>query len=123
MAVDSAISLVGGRTNWSLPKTLARFEGDPVGDRAMAAGGETWKLSARARPLGPSLPYRGGVALVQVWPDGSVRRATGRIRGRARLARVTVEVSGGAELRRCVGEGSFLGAIVESGRGTLAAPH
>ncbi len=122
MAVDSPASVVGGRTNWSLPKTLARFEGNPVGGRAMTARGDAWEVRARARALGPPLPYRSGFALLQVSPDGSVCRATGRMRGRARPARVTVEVSGGADLRRCVGEGSFLGAIVESGRGTLDAP-
>lgn len=122
MAVDSPISVVGGRANWSLPKTLARFEGDPVSDRAMTARGDAWELSARARVLGPPLPYRTDFALLQISPDGSVRRAAGRMRGRARPARVTVEVSGGADLRRCVGEGGFLGALVESAHATLKAP-
>ncbi len=122
MAVDSPSSLVGGRANWALPKTLAGFEGDPVSDRAMTARADAWEIRARARVFGPSLPYRSAFALLQVWPDGSVRRASGRMRGRALPARVTVEVSGGADLRRCVGAGSFFGAIVESARGTLDAP-
>ncbi len=122
MAVDSPLSLVGGRTNWALPKTLASFEGDPVRDRAMTARGEAWEIRARATAIGPPLPYWVGFALLQVWPDGGVRRATGRMRGRARPALLTVEVSGGAELRRCVGAGSFLGAIVESAWGRLDAP-
>lgn len=122
MAVDSPVSLVGGRRNWDLPKTRGSFEGDPVGDRTMTARGGAWEIRAQARVVGPPLPYRSAFALVQVRPDGSVRRASGRLRGRARLARVTVEVSGGAELRRCVGEGNFFGAVLESARGRLDAP-
>lgn len=123
MAADSPVSIVGGRRNWSVPKTLASFDGDPVGDRAMTARGDAWEISARARALGPPLPYATAFTLLQVWPDERVRRATAGTRGRARPARVTVEASGGADLRCCVGEGTFLGAIIESARVTLDAPR
>ena len=35
IAVDSATSVHGGRTNWHLPKVLAEFEGDVLGDEVL----------------------------------------------------------------------------------------
>src|SRR6218665_2734721 len=39
MAVDSAASLVGVRTNWAIPKTMAHFDGEPGADRTMTGTG------------------------------------------------------------------------------------
>lgn len=119
MAVDSTESLVGGRMNWALPKALARFEGEPRAASGMHARGEGWELRATARSFGPALPFCAPFSLVQEWPDGSIRRASGRMRGRARVARVRVEVSGGLQLRGWLRAGSRLGVVVERARGTL----
>ena len=48
MAVDSARSVVGGRRNWSLPKVLARFEGEPSAGTEMSAHGEAGRCGWRA---------------------------------------------------------------------------
>lgn len=119
MAVDSARSVVGGRRNWSLPKVLARFEGEPSAGTEMSARGEGWEMRVSARPVGPRIPFRARVSLLQPWPDGSVRTARGRLAGRARLARTSVEARGGPELRRWVGSGSRLGVVVEGVHGEL----
>jgi hypothetical protein len=121
MAVDSARSVVGGRRNWSLPKVLARFEGEHTEGREMSARGEGWELRASARRLGPRVPFQVRLSLVQPWPDGSVRTARARLAGRARLARVSVEARGGSELRRWVGAGSRPGVVVEEVRAELGA--
>ena len=122
MAVDSGASLVGGRANWSLPKTLADFEGDPGIDATVSVHGEGWAMRASARPLGPGLPLRGRIDLAQEWPDGTVRRARARLAGRARLALVTVVADGGGEFTRCLSSGRRLGVVVEQAHGTLGAP-
>ena len=123
IAVDSGASVVGGRTNWSLPKTLADFEGDPGAEATVSARGDGWAVRASARPLGPVLPLRARLALTQESPDGTVRRARGRLAGRARLAVVSVRASGGAELEAWLDSGRRLGVIVEGARGTLGAPE
>ena len=76
-------------------------------------------MRASARPVGPRIPFRARVSLLQPWPDGSVRTARGRLAGRARLARTSVEARGGPELRRWVGSGSRLGVVVEGVHGEL----
>ena len=86
IAVDSPGSLVGGRRNWALPKTLAEFTGDPtVG--SMTAAAEDWTVTATARVFGPAVPVRLAGRLAQPWPDG-IRR-TARLAGLA-IARAAV---------------------------------
>jgi Acetoacetate decarboxylase (ADC) len=117
MAVDSEPSVVGGRANWSLPKVLAGFE--PSEGVPGRARGEGWAIAARARPIGPALPFRARLPLVQEWPDGSLRRASARVRGRTRLARVSVEASGSPELGTWLRGGNRLGLLVEDAVGVL----
>lgn len=90
MAVDSEASLVGGRSNWALPKTMAEFEGRTAS--GMTATGEGWQVRTRVRPCGPALPVRSGATIVQQWPDGHARAATMWARARAQPAVVTVSV-------------------------------
>ena len=125
MAVDSPTSLVGGRTNWAMPKTLAEFSGDPAGDGPVSAGsvdGPQWRVRAHARPFGPSLPVRIRSVARQEFPDGRTgdSRLTGR--GRVRLARVEVEVESDGPLPTWLRPGRHLGAVVESATFDLAAP-
>lgn len=120
MAVDSRSSLVGGRTNWSLPKCLARFTGEP-GDAAMTAEGDGWTVRVRARPYGPTyrIPMSGRV--VQPWPDGGLREATLDGSGRGQSAIVTVEVESDGDLAAWLRPGRHLGTVVQHAAFTMAA--
>jgi hypothetical protein len=117
MAVDSMISLTGGRRNWSLPKVAAEFAGDPAsGMRATAA---SWSVSAVPRSFGPTFPVAVSATVEQQWPDGRVRPAALRARGRVRLARVTVSVSGSGDLDGWLRPGDHLGLLVRDVTFTL----
>ncbi len=122
MAVDSADSVVGGRQNWSLPKVLARFSGEPGPRVRLTASGDGWTVQVTARPLGPAMraPMKGRV--VQRWPDGEVRSAVLSGRGRSRLALVTVDVSSSGDLGSWLRPGRHLGAITTDVTFTLPAP-
>jgi hypothetical protein len=123
MAVDSRASVVGGRQNWSLPKVLATFTGEPGPRTALTAAGEGWTVRVTARPVAPRLPAPMNGRVVQRWPDGSVRSAMLSGRGRSRLAVVTVEVSSSVgDLPRWLRPGRHLGAIMSDVRFALPAP-
>ena len=102
IAVDSGPSIRGGREEWALPKTAARFTfpaafAGPGPLTATATGalpdGRPWSVRATARGFGPALPLRLPFELRQAAPGG-VRRAASTMRGRARLALVDVAVEG-----------------------------
>jgi hypothetical protein len=122
MAVDSPRSVVGGRQNWSLPKTLASFEGAPTSGR-MTAHGPGWTVRASARPIAPALPAKLGGRMAQRWPDGAERIAVLRGRARVRPALITVEVESDGDLPRWLRPGRHLGAIMESASFTLPEPR
>ena len=121
IAVDSEPSVAGGRDNWALPKTLARFEWP--GDRLeVAAHDDGWDIGARMRASGPRVPFAAPVANRQAGPDGRewVMGIAGR--GWARLGRAAVEVAGpGAPpwLRA----GTHLALHVTGARVRFAAPR
>jgi len=121
IAVDSPLSLVGGRLNWALPKTLAEFTGD-LATGTMTATGNGWTISATARTFGPALPIRLAGWLEQPWPDGRRRTAwlTGRASAQPALVRVAVRSDGG--LARWLRPGRHLGLLLRQAEVTLAAP-
>jgi hypothetical protein len=119
IAVDSPASVVGGRANWALPKTLAAFSGAPVPDRAMAARHEEWEITARARALGPALPARSRFALAQAGPDRREERFRGGARARVRPALLQVRTSGVPALTGWLRSGHHPGVIVERFEGEL----
>lgn len=121
MAVDSPDSLVAGRQNWSLPKVLAEFTGEPGPGTSLAAAGNGWTVRATARPIGPAagVPMRG--RLTQRWPDGVARSAVLSGRGRSRLARVTVSVESSGDLPVWLRPGRHLGVIISNVTFTLPA--
>lgn len=119
IAVDSPTSIVGGRANWSLPKTLAGFSGHPVRDRAMQAHHGEWEVTARARALAPALTMPVRFSLVQAAADGREARARGRARVRARPALVQVRTSGVPELTGWLCSGRYPGLIIERLEGEL----
>lgn len=120
MAVDSRDSAVGGRQNWSLPKVLAEFTGEPA-TRSMTATGDGWTVRVTARPIAPRLPVRTTGKVVQYWPDGVLRSALLTGRARSRPAIVTVEVESSGQLASWLRPGRHLGAVMTSTTFTLSA--
>ena len=119
IAVDSAASLVGGRLNWALPKTMAQFDGRPASGIAMTARGQNWEVRARASAFGPSLPFRSGTRLVQEDADGRLRRFEARMTGRWRPARVRVHVDGSGSLPNWLPSGTFPGLVATRAEGAF----
>jgi hypothetical protein len=125
MAVDSEASLVGGRTNWAMPKTLAEFTGGVGSGRTMTATGADsvgWRVSATARVIGPPLPYRSKALVHQQFPDGSLRPSQLTMSSRMRPALITVEVTSDGPLADWLRPGRHLGAVVESMEFSLGVP-
>ena len=122
MAVDSPISLVGGRQNWALPKTLAAFTGEPE-QATMTAEGDGWFVRATARPFGPHYPVPMQGRMAQPWPDSVVRDALLDGRARSRSALVTVEVRSRGTLPQWLRPGRHLGAVLSSASFTLGVPE
>ena len=118
MAVDSRDSVVGGRQNWSLPKVLARFTGEPT-DLAMTAEGDGWSVRVTARPISPRLPVKTTGRVVQAWPDGAVRSAVLTGTARSRPAVITVEVRSNGNLAAWLRPGRHLGAVMTGTEFTL----
>lgn len=124
MAVDSPASLVGGRTNWAMPKTLARFGGEPAS--AMTASGAdtlSWSVRARSRIIGPPVPMKMKGTARQQFPDGRIGESVLRFAGRIRPALVHVEVSSPGTLRSWLRPGRHLGAVIDDAVFTLAEPR
>lgn len=125
MAVDSPTSLVGGRTNWSMPKTLAKFEGQLTSGESMSALGDTgavWRVSANPHVVGPPLPVFSRARIVQEFPDGSLRACRLASRGRMRLAKVQVAVEADG-LPAWLTPGSHGGAVISGMRFSLGDPR
>jgi hypothetical protein len=126
MSVDSEASLVGGRTNWAMPKTLGAFDGD-IGDRrtisASGADDSRWRVTATPRVLGPALPIRTVGVARQEFPGGRVGDSPLRARGRIRPALVTVEVESDGPLADWLRPGRHLGAVVEHATFALGEPR
>lgn len=126
MSVDSETSLVGGRTNWAMPKTLGAFDGDIGSGRTITAAGadETrWRVSATPKVLGPALPLRATGRARQEFPGGRVGQSTMRGQGRIRPAVVTVDVDSDGPLPTWLRTGRHLGAVLERGTFSLAEPR
>lgn len=126
MAVDSLASLVGGRTNWAMPKTLARFDGAPAAGRTVTGIGTDqtpWRVSATARVIGPAVPLKAVGTARQQFSDGRIGDSRLSFTGRCRPAVVTVEVSSGGALPSWLQPGRHLGAVVDAGGFTLDEPR
>ncbi|WP_051343457.1 acetoacetate decarboxylase family protein [Pseudonocardia spinosispora] len=94
IAVDSPVSVVGGRTNWALPKTLATFEGKPADRVPMSVTGRGWRVEATARAARLPIPTvsPGLLPMVQLGPDGALWTARPSGYGLIRPARIDVRV-------------------------------
>jgi hypothetical protein len=119
MAVDSKDSAVGGRQNWSLPKVLAEFTGEPHA-RTMTAAGDGWTVRVTARPIAPRMPVRTKGKVAQYWPDGALRSALLTGRAKSRPAIVTVEVESSGQLASWLRPGRHMGAVMTGTTFTLS---
>jgi hypothetical protein len=117
IAVDSLLSIVGGRSNWLLPKALASFDWRPGG--ASVHGQEpaepAWWLDVDVAPVGPPVPYVMPYSLHQVGADGAPRRFRTRLSGLARYAHVEVTGSADGPLSTLLRSGHHRGAVVRKG--------
>ena len=109
IAVDSEASLVGGRSNWALPKVLARFGGTIglQGDAAVVGPGWTVRVGTTSRPL--RLPTWLRYSCCQLWPDLTVRHFPLKVQGWSRWATVDVEVSSAGTLGTWLASGRYTG--------------
>lgn len=126
MAVDSPRSLVGGRTHWAMPKTLASFQGSIAGGETVVATGQDslgWRVSARPRVLGPQVPVRGRAVTRQEFPGGVVGDSRLSGRGTARPALVEVEVESDGPLAGWLRPGKHLGVVADRVTFTLGVPE
>ena len=125
MSVDSEASLVGGRANWAMPKTLGTFTGEVGNGRTVAASGadeSSWRVSVRPRATGPRLPMRSRGRCRQEFPDGRVGESLMNGRGHIRVAIVDVEVESDGPLPTWLRPGRHLGALVEAAAFSMTAP-
>lgn len=125
MAVDSPESLVGGRTNWAMPKTLAAFDGSVGSGQTVVATGQDslgWRVSARPRVIGPRVPARSGAITRQEFPGGILGDSRLQARGTARPALVDVEVESDGPLAGWLRRGKHLGAVADHVTFTLGVP-
>jgi len=91
IAVNSELSLAGGRDNWSLPKVPAAFAGDVGRPGSSVTAGDGWAVSVTASARKRQLPFACDLRCVQIWPDGRPCEFSTRVRGRARLGHAAVE--------------------------------
>ncbi|OZC84709.1 hypothetical protein CH254_20105 [Rhodococcus sp. 06-412-2C] len=111
IAVDSATSVHGGRTNWHLPKVLAEFDGEVLGKAGVSSG--EWSVHTDSRGYGPQFPMLGSIGFAQP-VDGGSAVGIARLKGKARLARVRVEATG-PTLSRWMPSGTYFGLQIVSG--------
>lgn len=121
IAVSSAATLVAGRANWALPKSMAEFSGDLDTGTAMTCSGEGWRAHIEARAAGRGVPARTGFRLAQLWPDGIVRSARLGMTARLRPALARVRIAADPTLSGWLRSGRYPALYTHDFRGTLSA--
>lgn len=125
MSVDSPASLVGGRANWGMPKTLGAFTGEVgSGSTVVARGADAtdWSVSVTPHVRGPRLPARSRATTRQELDGGRVAHSRLSASAKVRPALVDVEVASAGDLADWLRPGRHLGAVVERSSFTLAPP-
>jgi hypothetical protein len=116
IVVDSLPSIVGGRTNWLLPKALARFESSEDGHVVTATSDQpadpAWSITVRHQAAGESSPLTIPNHVQQVSIDGAVHRFEGEMSGT--MTGATVDVDGHADgpLSALFKPGRYDGSVV-----------
>lgn len=123
ICVDSLPSIVGGRVNWLLPKSLAEFDRSrgerSVEVRPVDPAEPAWWLRISSRPVGPPVPLPVPVRFTLAQTDdsgGSPQRFSGRSRGVGRYTRVTVEGVADGPLGSLLRTGRHHGMSLTHGR-------
>lgn len=123
ICVDSLPSIVGGRVNWLLPKSLAEFERSrgerSVEVRPVEPAEPGWRLQITMRPIGPPIPLPVPVrfAVAQAAESGGeTQRFNGRTRGIGRYTRVSVEGVADGPLGSLLRTGRHHGMSLTRGR-------
>lgn len=113
IAVDSEASVHGGRAHWRLPKVMADFDGDVLGD--FCAAGADWRVSTATTIHGPRLPIAGALGFAQPdVPGDRLRVASAALRGHFRFARVEMQAEG-PTLNGWLTPGSHFGIVITDG--------
>jgi len=116
IAVDSYPSIVGGRTNWLLPKSLARFvwskDNLSANVTADAPAKPGWSINVTVWPTGEATKQKIPNQVQQVSVDGEVRRFDGQIAGSMQAATVTVDGVAEGPLSTLMVSGSYAGTVL-----------
>lgn len=116
IAVDSYPSIVGGRANWLLPKSLARFvwseDGLAVNVTADAPAKPGWSIIVGIAPAGDATPMEIPNRVQQVSTAGQVRRFDGSLAGSMCPAAVVVDAVAEGPLAALLESGTYEGTIV-----------
>ncbi len=88
----------------------------PQAGQPVEATGGGWWVRATAVPRGWTFPLMLPISGMQVRPDGRVAVFRAPVRGRARLARVEVDVDPGSSIAAWLRSGRHLGLVVAKGR-------
>lgn len=91
IAVDSIPSIHGGRTEWALPKALARFS---FGDGSVQAVGDGWRVDARVYARPRAIPLALVLRDRQALPGGGTGLIDISVRARAHVGRIALSVEG-----------------------------
>lgn len=111
IAVDSEVSVHGGRTHWHLPKVMADFDGDVLGRASVE--GENWAVRTTARGVGPAWPIVGALGFAQP-NETALALAAAKLKGKAKLCRVDVDATG-PTLGSWMKSGTHFGLQIVSG--------
>jgi hypothetical protein len=116
IAVDSYPSIVGGRANWLLPKSLARFvwseDSLAVNVTADAPAKPGWSIIVTIAPSGPATQMEIPNRVQQVSTSGQVRRFEGSLVGAMYPATITVDGVAEGPLAALLGSGVFQGSVI-----------
>jgi hypothetical protein len=116
IAVDSYPSIVGGRVNWLLPKSLARFvwseDSLSANVTADAPAKPGWSLTVNVDPWGETTQAAIPSNVQQVSAAGAVRRFTGTMGGVTQPAAVNVEGVAEGPLASLLVSGRYDGTLL-----------
>ena len=116
IAVDSYPSIVGGRKNWLLPKSLARFvwseDGLSANVTADAPAKPGWSITVSVSPAGDPTALAIPSNVQQASTGGAVRKFTGTMAGSMQPASVNVDGVAEGPLAALLVSGSYNGTLL-----------
>jgi hypothetical protein len=116
IAVDSLSSIVGGRVNWLLPKSLASFDWAADGSSVMVASEQpttpAWSVAVQVEDSGDAEPVAMPSHVQQVSTAGVVRRFDGEMSGTMRAGTVIVDGHADGPLATLLRPGRYDGGLM-----------